>query len=83
MYALKTNGVISGYTRWPNNQTSEKVDEKSKEWLDYLKPSKAEQIAELEAMQTKRYDRAAILGDEYAIKMLKSIEVKINLLRKS
>ena len=83
MYAVRTDGVITGYTKWPNDQTSEKVDEKSKEWLDYLKPSKAEQIAELEGMTTERWKRTAILGDEYATDMIKDIEAKINLLRES
>lgn len=81
MYALRTEGVITGHTKWPNTQTSEKVDEKSREWLEYLKPSKAQQIAELEGMVTERWKRTALLGDEYAIKHIKDIEDKINRLR--
>lgn len=37
MYPLKdTNGKITGYTKWPNDQASTKIDETSQDWLDYL-----------------------------------------------
>lgn len=37
MYAIKDEaGKITGSTKWPNHQTSDKVDQESQEWLDFL-----------------------------------------------
>ena len=41
----------------------------------------ADKITELEGSITERWKRTAILGDEYAIKMIEEVEAKINLLR--
>jgi len=58
-------GLISGYTKWPNSQSTEAVDEESQEWLDFINSVDAvNQIQELEATVTPRRMREAALTDE-------------------
>ena len=35
-YALKTDGILTGWSRWPNGKNGELIDEESQEWLDFI-----------------------------------------------
>ena len=35
-YARIREGKITGWTRWPNKQSSTPIDDTSQEWLDYI-----------------------------------------------
>jgi hypothetical protein len=48
MYAVVVDGIITGTTHWPNDQSKTPIDEKSMEWLDFLSRSKTRQIEDLE-----------------------------------
>ena len=56
-YAIRHNGAITGFTRWPNEKAdSTPVNENSREWVDYITeserpPTEVEQIDKSSSVQ--------------------------------
>lgn len=37
-YPYRINGKLTGWSRWPNKQSSTPIDQTSQEWLDFIDP---------------------------------------------
>jgi len=43
-YATRVEGVIKGWTRWPNDESTTPIDEQSPEWLLFLVPPTKQEV---------------------------------------